>query len=386
LKFGVSNEFTHGRLLERALRGAIPSNGLSVASLRLQRPTGLTLQYGDVPALSVEFQLSGPEVGSGRGQMLAPKFHRPFRLVILGEDGFPYVEEFERIRKYQDGVYVYVTTTAFPRTSSVLRFRLEQHNDRLGPWRTVAEFTRRNPARAKEKEWFPESYPVMRTSHGLSFVLGEVTVGQNHSNAWENFWQNRVTIPLQIAQDGVLLTNWGLHELRAEDSSGNSLFLGTEKSVENGWIVHRAFRSVDPGKEWRLRAGIAPDSAYAATNLFTLRVPIPLGAPFTTNVGGYPLKVGFVNVDMLSVDLLTKAPELRLAFVGARDEQGRDLDAHSGSWGQFGFWKALSLPALSSLTPPPAATITATIAISPNVPVEFTIKPRLIDSSHPSRR
>ena len=381
LKFGPSNEFTHGKPLERMLGNVIPSNGLRIARFQLQRPGRVHFRNDGVPMLSAQFQLSGPEIEAGRSSpVTSPKFYRQFRMVILGEDDFPYVEEFGRIQRYEDGVYVYISTTAFPRSSKTLRFQLQQHDAPLGLWRTVAEFVRKNPARAMETSWTPESYPITRTSDGLKFVLGEVTVEPGHSNAWENFWQSTVTLPVRVTRDGVLLTNWGLYDLRAEDSSGNSLYLGVQKSVGHDGVFYRTFRSIDPAKVWRLRAGLAQDSLYATTNLFTLEVPIPLVAPFTTNVGGHPLKVGFVNTDMLSVDLLTNAPDLRLTFVGARDEAGKDIAEHGGSWGQFRFWKMLALPALRSPTPPPpGAKIFATIAIRRNVPLECTIQPRRID-------
>ena len=382
LKFGPTNEFTHGRTLERMLGNAIPSNGLRVAKFQLQRPARVHFRNADGPLLSAQFRLSGAEIEAGRSSLVtSPKFYRQFRMVIVGEDGFPYVEEFERVQRYADGVYVYVNSTAFPRGSRKLRFQLQQHDDRLGPWRTVAEFERKNPAPSKDEKWTAESFPITRTADGTQFELGEVTVEPGHSNAWENFWQSTVTIPLRVTHGGVLLTNWTLHDLRAEDASGNSLHLGVQKSVRDEGILCRTFRSLDPAKKWRWRAGLSPDSAYATTNLFTLQVPIPLPVPFTTNVGGHPLTVGFVNTDMLSVELLTNAPDLRLAFVGARDEEGKDLDAHTGSWGQFRFWKMLALPSLRSSTPPPpGAKVVATIAISRNVPLECVIQPRRIEA------
>jgi hypothetical protein len=386
LKFGPTNEFTHGQALERMLGNVIPSNGLRIAKFQLQRPARVNFRNADVSSLSAQFQLSGPEIEAGRSSpVTSRKFYRQFRMVILGEDGFPFVEEFERIQRYADGIYIYVNSTAFPRSSKMLRFQLQQHDDPLGPWRTVTEFMRKNPARAKDKVWSPEDFPVRRTADGIQFELGEVTVQPSHSNAWENFWQSTVTIPLRVTHGGVSLTNWSLHDLKAEDSSGNLLFLGVQKTANDDGIFCRTFRSVDPAKRWRLRAGLSPDSAYAATNLFTLQVPIPLAAPFTTNVGGHPVQVGFVNTDMLSVDLLTNAPDLRLAFVGAWNEEGKSIAEHGGSWGQFRFWKMLSLPSLrSSIPPPPGAKIIATIAISRNVPLECVIQPRLIDLKRPS--
>jgi hypothetical protein len=379
LKFGPTNTFKHGAWLERILGGLIPSNGIHVAGVDLQRRSKVGFGYTNSPFLTAQFRLSGRLVDYERSEFMSPKFHRQFRLTIIGDDEFPVVPHLLPAKEHRDGIFVYVHAWAFPRSARVLRFRIEQHDQALAPWRTVAEFIRRNPARATERNWTAEAYPVERTSGGLSVVLGEVTVELRHTNRWESFWQHTVTTPIRITENGVLLTNWGAHQLMVEDSSGNELGVGGPKRVQDGWIVYEGFRSADPSKVWRLRAGFALDSDYPATNLHTLTVPVPLARPFTTNVAGYPLEIGFVNTDMLSVQLLTNAPDLRLAFVAARDENGKDIDFQAGSYSQFKFWRAMSLPFLRSSGPPPASgTITATIAISRNVPLEFTVKPRLI--------
>jgi hypothetical protein len=88
-------------------------------------------------------------------------------------------------------------------------------------------------------------------------------------------------------------------------------------------------------------------------------------------------------MNMLSVELLTNSPSLRLAFVGARDDSGKDIAEHSGSWSQFRFWKSLALRPSPNSPSSGAKSVTATIAISPNVPLEFTVKPRLIGSNQP---
>src|SRR5262245_36775862 len=66
LKFGPTNEFTHGRPLERLLGAWIPSNGISVATLKLRRAAKAKLWHDGSPALSAEFHLSGPEIAAGQ--------------------------------------------------------------------------------------------------------------------------------------------------------------------------------------------------------------------------------------------------------------------------------------------------------------------------------
>lgn len=126
------------------------------------------------------------------------------------------------------------------------------------------------------------------------------------------------------------------------------------------------------------RMDFAPQSDFAPENLFTLPVPKRLPAPLQPHLLGVPVTISWVNQMMLAVDIPTNATHLRVLFVRARDEEGRDLDRTTGSWGQHGFWRALNLSE-------PGDVIEATIAIVPNVHATYLTRPTLVRSSEATR-
>ena len=389
LKFGTSNAFVHGNGLERILGNLLPTNGLQLGPLKLNRPK-IANQYGfNRSTLSAEFRISGPPVAVGKSLLLNPKFYREYRVVITGPDGFPYVEEFLRPTLYPDGAFIYVNSTSFPRRARILHFQIQQHDQQLAPWKTLVEFEGRNPGRDEQRSWPVEMTPVQRLTNDLEFLVDRITVTPTHSNRWEYFWQTTVNIPIQVKENGVLGTNWTLHQIQAEDVSGNSLFVGVAKQPVNDWMLLQGFRSLDPGKVWRVKADLARESEFPPEELFTFEVPVPPGGSFLTNFGSDVLKVGWVNSNMLAVELPEKPEGKRLIFVGARDYRGRSIDEHSGSWSRSRFWKSLKLPERVSrgdaqsaaAGPGKADVITATVALTRNIPVEFTVQPQLNESS-----
>jgi hypothetical protein len=379
LKLGTSNAFVHGSALERALGPLLPTNGMQLGRLRLNRPTTANQFDFRESVLSLEFRLSGRPVENGNSRVLSPKFYREFRLVISGDDEFPFVHEFLQTSRFSDGVFLYVNSTCFPRSSRFLHFELQQHDDRLGPWRTVAELYRTNPARDETRKWRAEPAPIQRHTNGVEFLMGTLTVSPHDSNPWEYFWQATVDIPFQVKVNGVLSTNWTLHQTKGEDTSGNSLFIGASRHIENNWSIYRAFRSLDPRKVWRLRADLAPESGFPPDELFTFEIPAPPSGSFVTNFAGVPMTVGWVNVNMLSVELVEKPAGKRLVFVDARDAQGRSIREHSGSWDRARFWRSLKVPERSPSGE--SLPIQATIALTRNIPIEVTVQPQFIEGS-----
>ena len=96
LKFGLSNNFIHGSVLERSLGIVLPTNGFRLGRVQLKRPQPSNHYRFEKPVLAAEFRFTGEAVDNGKSLILSPKFYRQFRLVITGEDRFPYVEEFIR--------------------------------------------------------------------------------------------------------------------------------------------------------------------------------------------------------------------------------------------------------------------------------------------------
>jgi hypothetical protein len=378
MKFSDANPFLHGSTLEKALGNLIPTNGLAVGRFHLRRPRRANPYVFIQPTLSVEFQLSGPEVATGRSQVVTPKFNREFRLVIVGEDGFPYVEEFQKAAKYGEGVFIYVNATAFPRRSQVLRFLLQHHDAPTAPWHTVAEFRRRNPVDESD-DWPAETALIRRTSGPLEFIAGQVAVETNHSNELQSFWATTVTIPFQLRENGIIQTNWNLHQLWLEDTSGNFLRIGGTTSIEGEWNVFRTFRSLDPRTVWRIRAGLAPRSGFATSNLLTLQITRAPAGTLTTNIGNRAFHLRWVNDRQVTVGMDPGDPDSRLSYAAAWDERGESVGGQAQSAAQFEFWKSLpSMPTGSD--PALGSSVTLQVAVTRNVPVEFTIRPRLVES------
>jgi hypothetical protein len=72
-----------------------------------------------------------------------------------------------------------------------------------------------------------------------------------------------------------------------------------------------------------------------------------------------------------TVEIATNRLDLAVKFISAQDESGKNIDASTGSWGQYGFWQRIELPSKSE-------EVQATIAVVPNLHISFFAQPRLI--------
>jgi hypothetical protein len=373
VRVGRTNVYLHGSFLSRSIGRFVPSNGLSIAKIKIARPTKVTVNtWSDSnDVLSAQFKLFP---ASGRADdFLKEPFYRKFRLLVIGDDGFSYVHEFHsphEFKKYPDGIYAYLHARTWPRTSHHVRIRLEErssssHRD----FREVATFTVRNPQRVEAERW-PVSQPFRTNLPGnVEVEVGELVVreGAIHSS---DIWENTAELPVRFTSDGQVLTNWGIHYGPMRDATGNPDWFGAIKVFTNGWTVYRMHRVLDPKCPWRFDVNFALDSSYAETNLFVFDAPWPMSGKISTNFAGLPVTIGYVNTDMLAVGLPGKPPHLRLSFVRAMDDEGKNLAEWSGSWTQHDFWKMLSVRSQKQVS------VRATVAIHPNYPASFTLQPR----------
>ena len=153
LKFGQTNEFTHGTFLAKTLGTLIPSNGIHFAGFKLRRASKTPL-IGWRPVLVAELRIRPGKRPSAIVQQLTDRnSHGKFRLIVTGDDGFDYVESLSSFDKFDDGYFSYPSMTAFPREAKQLRFQIEQRDKSGGTWQTVARLVRDNPARAKPEPW-----------------------------------------------------------------------------------------------------------------------------------------------------------------------------------------------------------------------------------------
>jgi len=322
--------------------------------------------------LNAEFRLSS---ATPKSELVTEYFFRQFRTVVFGDDGLDYIYELWPFKKYGTDYYGYLDAHIFPRDSRRLHIDIQRRDAENAPWKTVAKFTHvQRPG--KEETWQPEQTPVTRNTDGMQINLGEIAMQIKPFSTNDKLWNRAVEIPWQMMRDGVLLTNWDLEDIIIRDSSGNADHFNAFKSVTNGWMLSRAWRSPDPRKVWKIQAQLAEDSGFAETNVFTVRLPVPLDQRFETNLGGYPFHIEFSGTgDYISTKLLlTNRTDLRLNFLRAQDQAGKDVNGDAASWGQFNFFRRINRP-------PDGGEVVETFAIGKNIPVEFVVQPRLISPS-----
>ena len=373
---GRTNVYSHGTRLSKILGPLAPSNGINVAGLKLERPQRVVMPASEGNEILTAELWLGP--GSPQEKtFLSPPFYRKHRLLISGddEDGFTFVKEFHDFKKQADGLFSLIWAESYPRDSRRLHFRLEERASNTNrDWREVATFVVANPKRAQVEPWKAERSTRLKLSDRLEVEIGELTVRHEPIHPTD-IWEYTAFLPMRVFSDGQLATNWGIDGGLVQDAIGNysGLNLAFTKRITNSWTEYRIHHPLDPTKAWKFKVGFARDSDFPATNLFSFSVPWPLIGVIQTNLGAFPLQIGFWNTDMLSVELTNKPANLRLTLVKVVDDDGGDLDDRTGNWGQHHFSKMLKVQ--RAATPKPVR-VHATIAIHENYPAEFILRPR----------
>ncbi len=374
VRVGRTNVYLHGTFLSKSIGRFVPSNGLSIAKIKIERPRKVTVntRSDSDDVLSARFQVVP---ASGRTDDLDDQsFHREFRLLVIGDDGFSYAHEFERpyaFKIYPDGIYGYLHAQTWPRTSRRISIRLDKRSSSSSrDFHELATFEIRNPRRVEAGIWpVPRPFRTNLTGN-VDVEIGEMVVRKNKPTYAGDIWEHMAELPVRFTSNGEVLTNWGIHYGPMRDATGNPEFFTSSKFVTNGWCVYRISRLLDPKHPWRFDVNFALDSDYPKTNLFEFDAPWPMKGKISTNLAGLPVTIGYVNTYMLDVELPTKPPQFRLSFVRAVDDEGKDLNDISGSWRQHGFWRSLSVRSQNQVN------VRATVAIHPNYPASFTLQPR----------
>jgi len=316
--------------------------------------------------LVVEFQLAGKNIQNH--PLVKPAFFRQFRIMMRGETGIEFAEEFlpSLFRADGENYYAYVPTTIFPRDSAWLWFRIEKSetNYPYGPWHTVAEFKAPNPARPAHRNWVASSFPVTNSVAGMDFVLDEVTLQMRPFNA-RDIWNHIVTVPTRVYDSGVWLTNWAIAWGRVEDASGNES------------PVLQSHRSLDPAFVWKLELDMGPVSDFKPENIASVKTP-KIGSQITTNVMNVPVTVSWNgNGTSLEANMPTNRPDLALRYISARNNQNEDVQSWGGNWGQYSFRRnSFMVERDGSFQDIKPASVT--FAVVPNVHTTFYAKPRLL--------
>jgi len=364
---GSQIRIAHGTPMAKILGSIIPSNGVHLLSINLNRQTQQDFESGGKSVLVAEFSLSGSNAAIH--PLVKPAFFRQFRFVIYGESGIEFVEELSggNFRSYPDGYYGYVVARRFPRDSHWLGFRIEKREtqDQGGPWQNVADLKMKNPARAAIQPWMARSLPTTNSSGGLDFVLSEVTV-EAIPYMPRDIWNHVVTPRMQVLSNGVLLANWAATYgyVQAEDASGN-------------WDSLASHRSLDPKYVWKLEADFEPQSNFSAESLLTVELRDGSGT-IITNVMNVPLTVSW-NANWIDANIPTNQPNLALKFVAAADNEGQKVYDGNGGWGQYMFRKGSFMIQKEGHLTTDFKPTQVTVAVVTNIHTTFYTQPRLLD-------
>jgi RNA polymerase sigma factor (sigma-70 family) len=354
----------HGTEVAKLLGKFVPTNGVHLLGVNLNRQTEETFVSGDKSWLVAEFRLTGPNAANH--PLVKPAFYRQFRFVFYGESGIEFVQELwaRQFRSYPDGYYGYVVTSRFPRDSHWLGCRVERRQTQAqgGPWQKVADLKVRNPVRPTHEPWVAKPVPVTNSDGSLDFVLGEVTVKtipyQEH-----DIWNHLVTMPMEVRSNGILLSNWSASYVRAEDAIGN-------------WDFFASHRSLDPRYVWKLDVDFEPESNFSDEILATIRLP-RRSSTITTNVLNVPVTISWDGY-WVDASIPTSQTNLALKFVNAADDEGANVYNASGSWGQYQFRKGSFMTRRENVLTMDFKPTTVTVAVVPNVHATFYTQPRLV--------
>lgn len=376
VQVGSSNVYVHGSTLSKMLGRLIPSNGITVAKIQLQRPKVLTMPAPEGEEhLTAELQLRARS--PQENAFVSPPFYGKHRLLISSDDGsgFVFVKDLMDFRAQPDGLFAPIYAWSYPRDAARLRFRLEERSAwETRDWREVATFVTRNPKQVQVAAWKPQVAPRLKLVDGLELEVGELKVSHVPVHP-ASIWDDTGFLNVRVLRNGVMATNWSIKDGKTWDAIGNydSFSYGSTKRIMNDWMEYRVHRPLDPTKVWKFKVNIARDADYPATNLYSFTVTWPMTSVIQTNFGGNPVAIDFVNTDMLSVQMTNKPAQTRLTFVKAVDGSGADISARTGSWGQYGFWQSLKLPRMAGAT---AVQVHATVAVHENYEAEFMLQPR----------
>lgn len=317
--------------------------------------------------LVAEFKLVGGNIE--KHPLVRPAFYRQFRVILRGESGIEYVQEFVpfNFEKGPDGYYASISASSFPRDSRWLWLRIEKRDDgkRYDSWQQAAEFKVANPARGKNLKWIARPTPATNSEGGIDFVLGEITIKvvPNYTN---DIWNHIVNMPTEVWKGGTLLTNWAPAYIQAEDASGNWI----------SFVGKRSHRSLDPRYVWKLDMDFEPVSDFSPENVVTVDLPEPSSSTIT-NVMNLPVTI-FWDGNRVNASIPTNNPNLALKYIRVANERGDVFTDGSGSWGQYQFGKGSFMTRNGNFVTEGLQPTKVTLAVVPNVHMTFYVQPKLV--------
>lgn len=363
---GSQIRIAHGKPISKILGPVIPSNGIHLLSLNLDRRTEHTFDSKGKSWMVAEFSINGPN--AAKHPLVTPAFFRQFRFVLYGDSGVEFVQELwgDTFRSYPDGYFGYIVANRFPRDSHWLGFRVERRETegKGGPWQKVADFRHKNPDRARLEAWTASTGPVTNSSRNFDFILEGVTV-QTIPFMARDIWNHVVTAPMHALSNGVLMTNWSVPygNVQAEDASGN-------------WDSLASHRSLDPKYVWKVEADFEPQSNFSKESLATIQLPHGSGTVIT-NVMNIPVTLSW-DGSWIDASIPTNHPNVALRFVDATEDDGQNVYQASGNWSKHRFHKGSFMTEKAGVLTMVFKPTKVTIVVVPTLHTTFYVQPRSV--------
>jgi len=266
---------------------------------------------------------------------------------------------------------------SWPRRERTFTLRVFEQGKRYPEARSIGEFTVRNPT------------PV---------TLFDLTAGVGRgANKWKpapNPTVSTTRVGFRVERNGQPTKEWEITSVEASDATSNFLAgIRSTSSERDAEYVELQPHPWPAEQAWKLRVGLSQRSNFVASELWTLRMPLPTtGVTNTiamqTNLQGALLQyTGWVFLQRArspdethyNFRVTPARPDYRVSLVKAVDSNG--VEATLGSsyesppdWG-FGLHANTN-----------ATSLDLTLALHQTRYVEFLVRPRLISTNEPAPR
>ena len=358
IKSGATNTFTHGTALEKILDFIGIVGPLDIFGLNLQAPQKVVEHANGSRALTFQFECTP--------QLPSQGFPRSFRFIHQGNDEFPYVQEYPKGKTIRGGMFLYLTTDRFARSSPFIRIELQERESRSANWKSIAQFKVKNPDPIPPTPFTPAL--VDRETNGPLSVFCQTprVYIDNASSKWD-IWPSRLEIPLRVLDQDQPAIDWVATDLHLEDQLGNCAASSLNTRLKNGSAVLTTFKCLAPTQTWKIGVRFSP---VAASNQFTVELSTLGGAAnLLTNFNGTSLRLTLQH-DLLDLHLLPETNDLRLVYLKSENDAGQLLEPIN----LYSTRQAASVMLGSA----PGTLIRVTFALLPSFPFSFTIQPELL--------
>jgi hypothetical protein len=187
----------------------------------------------------------------GSGRMLLPAT-TDLRLVVIGDDGFEYVQPLWPSPFRVSSDCFYVQPELYPRQSRKLTVQIEQRENSGARGRTVATFQTRNQPQPAAS-WTADKTPIRKSYRGVDCVLGEITIVEStHPRDFANKYEAR--FPFQFLENNERNSDWVIVSLDGKDAGGNSASFTTLQSMEKDGLLIHTPQILNPNQVWHLKA------------------------------------------------------------------------------------------------------------------------------------